>query len=152
MIPQPPPPKWAPPADLSRDKVTDPNFYDALQSAITAWNSMTAEQQKNNMTDFCKERGLKRQTFSAYVREINPRKLGVRPGRPQLLTEQDERFITDVIIMNDHAKLGSQCAAWNSLLRNSDPVSIPSIDVTNCYSLRGEQTMRRSFEYSIPSN
>ena len=72
---------------------------------------MTAEQQKNNMTDFCKKQGLKRQAFSAYVCDINPRKLGVRPGRPQLLSEQDEHFITDVIIMNDRANQGVQCQA-----------------------------------------
>ena len=30
----------------------------------------------------------------------------MRPGRPQLLSEQDEHFITDVIIMNDRANQG----------------------------------------------
>ena len=46
---------------------------------------MTPEQQQGQMPDFCKKRGLKRETFRAYVRNDNPRKLGVRPGRPRLL-------------------------------------------------------------------
>ena len=67
---------------------------------------MTPEQQKGQMPDFCKKRGLKRETFRAYVRKDNPRKLSVRPGRPRLLCMEDEQFVVDFIVMNDRANQG----------------------------------------------
>ena len=67
---------------------------------------MTPEQQKGQMPEFCKNRGLKRETFRAYVRKDNPRKLGVRPGRPRLLCKEDEQFVVDSIVMNDRANQG----------------------------------------------
>ena len=108
-VPQPPRPKSAPPARRlvwTRDNATDPEFYDGLKSAIAAWNAMTPEQQKGQMPDFCKKRGLKRETFRAYVRKDNPRKLGVRPGRPRLLSMEDEQFVVRSIVMNDRANQG----------------------------------------------
>ena len=95
IVPQPPRPKSAPPARRlawTRDNATDPDVYYALKSAIAAWNAMTPEQQKGLMPEFCRKRGLARETFRAYVRKDNPRKLGVRPGRPRLLCKEDEQL------------------------------------------------------------
>ena len=67
---------------------------------------MTPEQQKGLMPEFCRKRGLARETFRAYVRKDNPRKLSVRPGRPRLLCMEDEQFVVDSIVMNDRANQG----------------------------------------------
>jgi hypothetical protein len=99
-VSQPPRPKSAPPK-FERDNVNDPEFHDKLNSAITAWKAMTPQQQKNNMTQFCNKRGISRETFRAYVRAENPRRLGVCPGRPRLVSKEDEEFVVDVIVMND---------------------------------------------------
>ena len=67
---------------------------------------MTPEQQKGLMPEFCRKRGLARETFRAYVRKDNPRKLSVRPGRPRLLCMEDEQFVADSIGMNGRANQG----------------------------------------------
>ena len=80
-VPHPPRPKSAPPARRLawiRNDMMDPDVYNALKSAIAAWNAMTPEPQRGQMPEFCRKRGLARETFRAYVRKDNPRKLGGR--------------------------------------------------------------------------